>query len=175
MLSPLRAGPDEWETDVNRANIYKGVFAGLIAAGVTTGLTVLKHKYLVMPEVSTPAVMSGAVEAGFWASLAIWTATATVVWGGLFGALATRLPGSTSVSKATVYAVAVWLLMQLIVLPLAGAGLFGAEFGFGAPVVTLFLYSVYGVVLGAVFAWLKGEWRVHHHDDVHGAMRYTHY
>lgn len=160
---------------MNKANIWKGIFAGLVAAGVTTGLTVLKHMNLIMPEVSTPIVLSGATGVGFWTALAIWAVTATVLWGGLFGYLATRLPGSTAVSKATVYAVAVWLVMQLVVLPLSGAGLFGAVFGFGAPVVTLILYSVYGVVLGVVFAWLKGEWREHHPDDAHGALRYTHY
>jgi len=49
-----------------------------------------------------------------------------------------------------------------LVLPLAGANFFGVKYSFWAPLVTLALHVIYGVVLGGTFAWLKGYWHVHH-------------
>jgi hypothetical protein len=47
--------------------------------------------------------------------------------------------------------VAAWLGMMIIVMPMAGAGLFGMNLGIMAPVMTLVLHVVFGAVLGAVY------------------------
>ena len=44
--------------------------------------------------------------------------------------------------------------MMLIVMPAAGAGLFGLNMGMMAPVMTLMLHAIYGAVLGFVFSRL---------------------
>ncbi len=46
------------------------------------------------------------------------------------------------------------VLMVLMVMPMAGAGLFGLHLGIGVPVVTLMLHWVFGIVLGIVYARL---------------------
>jgi hypothetical protein len=58
------------------------------------------------------------------------------------------------VAKGLSFGVLAWLLMMLIPLPLAGAGLFGMRMGMMAPVMTLVLHLVWGAVLGATYAGL---------------------
>jgi len=46
------------------------------------------------------------------------------------------------------FASGAWVLMMLIVMPLAGAGLFGIRLGLMAAVMTLVLHVIFGAVLG---------------------------
>ncbi|MET4104588.1 Mg2+ and Co2+ transporter CorA [Roseovarius sp. MBR-78] len=39
----------------------------------------------------------------------------------------------------------------MVVMPMAGAGMFGMNFGMMAPMMTLVLHIIFGAVLGAVF------------------------
>jgi len=55
------------------------------------------------------------------------------------------------------FGTAAWLLMMIIVMPMAGAGLFGLGIGIGAPIATLVLHWVYGAVLGLTFSSLAGH------------------
>jgi hypothetical protein len=78
----------------------------------------------------------------------------TVVWDIGFALLYKVLPGGGSVTKDTVFGVLAWLLMMLIPLPMAGAGLFGPKMGMMAPMMTLVLRLILGAVLGATFGAL---------------------
>lgn len=42
-------------------------------------------------------------------------------------------------------------LLMIIVMPMAGAGLFGLQLGLMAPIATLMLHWIYGAVLGGVY------------------------
>jgi hypothetical protein len=53
--------------------------------------------------------------------------------------------------KGAVFAIMIWLLTMSMFMPMVGAGFFGTSIGFAAPVTTLVLYLVFGLVLGAVF------------------------
>lgn len=46
--------------------------------------------------------------------------------------------------------------MMVVVMPMAGAGLFGMKLGMAAPVMTLVLHMIFGGVLGGVYAALAG-------------------
>jgi len=43
------------------------------------------------------------------------------------------------------------MMMMIMVMPMAGAGLFGLHLGFGAPIATLVLHWVFGAVPGITF------------------------
>jgi hypothetical protein len=66
-----------------------------------------------------------------------------------------KLPGSSPTIKGIVFGLLAWLLMMLIPLPMAGAGLFGMKPGMMAPVMTLVLHLVWGAVLGVTFGALS--------------------
>ncbi len=78
----------------------------------------------------------------------------TVAWGGGFVLLYGLIPGGSALIKGIVFGIAAWFGMMIMVMPMAGAGLFGMAFGIMAPMMTLVLHVIYGAVLGAVFRML---------------------
>jgi len=51
------------------------------------------------------------------------------------------------VPAGLMFGVAIWLLMQIIALPMMGAGFFGSKFGMKVPIMSLIMHLVYGLVL----------------------------
>lgn len=134
-----------------------GIFAGFVATIVLSALMVMKTMMGMMPGldvVQMLTTMSGAqsVLAGWIMHFVI----GSIVWGGLFALLQDRIPGRTPLVRGVLLGIAAWLLMMVMVMPMAGAGLFGMKFGMAAPVMTLVLHIIYGATLGAVFAWRDG-------------------
>lgn len=74
-----------------------------------------------------------------------------IVWGGLFAWLDPHLPGNSHWLKGVTFGVGAWLLMMIAIMPMAGAGLFGMNFGMMAPAMTLMLHVIFGAVLGGVY------------------------
>ena len=56
-----------------------------------------------------------------------------------------------------IFGVGAWLMMMIAVMPMAGAGLFGMNFGMVAPVMTLVLHIIFGAVLGGVYGAERPE------------------
>lgn len=157
-------------------DIVKGMAAGFAATVALSALMILKDLLGLFPRVDLIALLSGMLDAPRPVGWALHFFIGTVVWGGLFGLLALRIPGATAMTKGILFAVALWLFMQLAVLPFTPAGFFGIGYGFWAPVVNLALHAVYGAVLGFTYARLKGHWHAKSPtDDARGALRYTHY
>ncbi len=76
-----------------------------------------------------------------------------VGYGILFALLDPRLPGSTHAVRRIVLGTIGWFLMM--VMPMAGAGFFALNLGIMAPVMTLVLHIVFGVVLGWTYGRLR--------------------
>ena len=68
-----------------------------------------------------------------------------------------QLPGRAYWLKGVIFGVGAWLLMMIAVMPMAGAGLFGANLGMMAPVMTLVLHIIFGAVLGGVYGAERPE------------------
>ena len=99
-------------------------------------------------------MMGGSSHAIGWAAHFV---IGSVVWGGLFAWLNPQLPGRAHWSKGVAFAIGAWLLMMIVVMPMAGAGLFGAHLGMMAPVMTLVLHIIFGVVLGGMYGAERPE------------------
>jgi len=155
----------------SRDNITRGIVAGFIATTVISFFMVLKEVSRVLYGLDLVGLLSGLFNAPEWAGWLMHYFIGAGVFGVLFAALAPRIPGATCVIRGIIFAFGAWLIMQLVVLPLAGANFFGIRYSFWAPAVTLALHLLYGFVLGGTFAWLKGHWHVHqeHHE---GDWRY---
>lgn len=134
------------------SNIWKGMIAGFIATVVLSALMIMKSTMGLMPELNVIAMLSKMM--GTASPATGWVAhffIGTVIWGGLFAWLDPRLPGGNHWLKGVVFGVGAWILMMIAVMPIAGAGLFGAHLGMMAPVMTLVLHVIFGAVLGAVY------------------------
>jgi len=131
--------------------ITAGLVAGLIATVVLSAMMLAKSMMGVMPELDVIAMLSsmmGGSAAMVWLGHFI---IGTVIWGGGFALLYGLIPGGTALVKGIVFGVAAWLGMMIMVMPMAGARLFGLGFGIMAPMMTLVLHVIYGAVLGTVF------------------------
>lgn len=145
-------------------NTYaKGVVSGFVATIVLSVLMILKAKMGMLPQMNVIAMLAGMAHAhlGVPASPVIgWLmhfGIGTVLWGLLFALLYQRLPGDGAITKGLAFSVGAWVLMMIIPMPLAGAGFFGLNLGIMAPIMTLVLHLIWGLVLGAVYAALPTQ------------------
>ncbi|WDR02853.1 hypothetical protein PSQ19_01070 [Devosia algicola] len=131
--------------------IYKGVVAGFAATVVLSALMVMKSMMGLMPELDVAAMLTNML--GLPSILFGWLMhfiIGSIVWGGAYALIRDRIPGSPAVS-GMIFGAGAWLLMMILIMPMAGAGLFGMNMGMMAPVMTLILHLIYGAVLGLVF------------------------
>jgi len=132
-------------------NISAGLVAGFAATVVLSVLMVVKGMMGVMPELDVAAMIGMMMGASVAVGWVIHFMIGTIAWGGGFAVLYDVIPGSGAVVKGIVFGIAAWLGMMIIIMPMAGAGLFGLNMGVMAPVMTLVLHIIFGAVLGSVF------------------------
>ncbi len=139
-------------------NIYaRSIIAGFAATVVLSAIMVMKGAMGLMPQLNVIAMLAHMI--GFGGPALGWLVhflIGTVLWGVLFALLYPWLPGSEPVVKGIVFAIGAWLLMMIIVMPMAGASFFGLKLGIMAPVMTLILHLIWGAVLGFVYKALPG-------------------
>jgi len=133
-------------------NWIKGMVAGFVATVVLSALMLMKAMMGVMPElnpIKMIADMLGAPPAVGWVMHFL---IGTVLWGTLFAWLDPTIPREGHWLKGILFAVGAWLVMMIVLMPMAGAGFFATHLGIMALVMTLILHVIYGLVLGAVYA-----------------------
>ncbi len=134
-----------------------GVVAGFAATIVLSTIMVIKASMGVMPGLDVIALLS-AVLGNPGVPLVGWIvhfAVGTVLWGLLFAIIYPSLPGPFWL-RGAVFSIGAWLAMMVVLMPIAGKGLFATATGMGpmVAIATLVLHLVYGIVLGAVFGAL---------------------
>ncbi|RWM19460.1 DUF6789 family protein [Mesorhizobium sp.] len=144
-------------------NTYvRSMIAGFAATLVLSLLMIMKGAMGLMPQLDVITMLSGMAQsmvgmAGAGIGWLIHFLIGTVLWGVLFALLYDRLPGSQAIAKGMSFGALAWVLMMILAMPMAGAGLFGVKLGMMAPVMTLILHLIWGAVLGFVFGRLQGE------------------
>lgn len=129
-----------------------GLVAGFVATVVLSAMMMAKAKMGVMPELDVIHMLAAMMGAGAAIGWLAHFMIGTLAWGGGFALINRHLPGSGALQKGIAFGIAAWLGMMLMVMPMAGAGLFGLGFGIAAPVMTLMLHVVFGAVLGLVYS-----------------------
>ena len=138
-------------------NIVKGIVAGLAATMVLSMIMVAKGMMGLMPELNVIAMLSSMMKVAMPLGWVIHFMIGMLVWGIGFSVVSGFLPGGSDITRGMSFGIAAWLLMMLMVMPMAGAGLFGLNMGMMAPVMTLMLHAIYGAVLGFVFSKLGSD------------------
>jgi len=137
-------------------NIKNGLIAGFVATLVLSVLFVMKSAMGITPEldiiVMLSAMMGTPLAMGWVAHFMI----GTIVWGGLFAVANSVIPGKSQTVKGILLGIAAWLMMMIVVMPMAGAGLFGSAFGMIGSAMPLMLHLIFGAVLGFSYG-LLGE------------------
>lgn len=131
-------------------NVGKGILGGLAGTAVMSALMLMKSAMGVMPQLDVIHMLSGMM--GVSAAVA-WVIHFMIgaIWGVLFALVYRAIPGGGSVVKGMLFGVGAWVMMMVLVMPMAGAGLFGMKLGMMAPVMTLVLHIIFGAVMGLVY------------------------
>jgi len=133
-------------------NITAGVKAGFVATIVLSAMMLAKGMMGLMPGLDPIVMMSAMMGAP---AIMGWVAhfmIGSLAWGIGFAVLYDFVPGNSAVAKGISWGVGAWLAMMIAVMPMAGAGFFGMSLGVMAPMMTLVMHLVFGIVLGAVYA-----------------------
>ena len=139
-------------------SIKMGFMSGLVATIIAGSMLLVNNALHGFPDVrvarSLAAILGspGDVMIGVAAILI----TGIFVFSTLFAVFAPRLPARTYLAKSLAFATASWLLMMVLFMPLAGAGLFGLGRSPVVPVATLVLNLAYWLALGMSYRWLMG-------------------
>lgn len=138
--------------------IYKGVASGFVATVVLSmamyvaaGLGPDPHVIGALTMISHRAIGS---PRWIWIGWAYHFVIGTLLWGALFGVVAWLVRPSrawTTWATAVGFGLAAWVLMMVVVLPLAGAGFFAARAGVDLLYKTLILHVLWATVLGLAF------------------------
>jgi uncharacterized protein DUF6789 len=136
------------------SNSMKGMIAGLVATLVLSALLLLKSTMNVVPELNLIRLLTSL---GSITVIQAWMdhfIVGVVVWGLLFGAYDSIAKRPAHWLKGIIFGVFAWLVMMVLFMPLAKAGLFGYRLGAMAGVVTLMYHLVFGAVLGTTYGLL---------------------
>jgi len=131
-------------------NIKAGIISGFVATIVLSIVMIAKAKMGVMPELNAIKMLAGMMRSPLFMGWVAHFMIGAVVWGILFAVLVDKLPGST-LASAVIFSIGAWIMMMIGPMPMAGAGMFGLNLGIMAPIVTLMLHIIWGVVLGLTY------------------------
>lgn len=139
-----------------------GIMSGFIATVVLSLLMIAKGLTGLMPNLDVIAMLTGMAHhlmgtpAAPGVGWMLHFLIGTLGWGVLFVLAAPTMPAQAPWAKGMVFGMLAWLAMMVIVMPMAGGGLFGFGLSLAAPVMTLMLHLVYGAVLGWTYGRLSG-------------------
>ena len=134
-------------------SIPKGLMAGLAATIVLSALMVMKSMMGLMPQLDIAKMIAGMMGSPDSPMIGwiVHFMIGIVVYGVAIAVLGEHLPGDSAVAHGIGLGVIGWLIMMVVMMPMAGAGIFGMAMGIMAPVMTLILHLIFGAVLGWVY------------------------
>lgn len=154
-------------------NVTKGIGSGFAATIVLSAIMLMKQAMGIMPQLNPVEMITQM--SGAQSPLVGWLVhffIGTILWGALYAWLDRFLPGPHWF-RGAVFATGAWLIMMIVMMPMAGAGFFALNMGMIAPIATLVLHWIYGAVLGGIYgAWSSeqtGTAQVRSHNLGHRA------
>ena len=105
----------------------------------------------VMPQFDIVGLLASMVGGSRTTAWVVHFLIGTVLWGGLFAWLDPYLLSQAHWLKGTVFGIGAWVLMMVVFMPVAGAGLFAVNLGPMVTMATLVLHALYGAIMGAVY------------------------
>jgi hypothetical protein len=128
----------------------RAVLGGFVGTVVMTGMM-----YMVAPMMGLHmdiAAMLGSMLGGSWiAGMMMHFVNGSVIFPAVYAyALYAHLPGSSAI-RGTIWGLALWLVAQIVVMPMMGAGLFSSAMGGAmAAMGSLIGHLLYGSLLGII-------------------------
>ena len=129
------------------------VLGGIVGTLAITFLMYVGGPMMGLPRMDVAAMLGGML-GGWGMGMAMHILNGTVIFPLIFAyVLYAKLPGSPHL-KGILWGLILWVLAQIVVMPMMGAGLFGLRMGGIMPTVgSLMGHIVYGALLG----WIAGH------------------
>lgn len=135
-----------------------GILAGMIATVVLSALMLLKGMMGMMPDLDVIAMIAGMMGVG---AMMGWVAHFMIgaAYGLVFATASRSGTTGSIVAQGVGLGIAGWLVMMIVLMPMAGGGMFGLAMpsGMMIPAATLMLHIIFGAVLGFSFAKLTNR------------------
>lgn len=145
---------------MKRHKILLSLLAGLGASMVHLILMEIKHRYGLLPafepyddiQRALGAFSLNRLEPPF--SWLLPYVNGAMVLGFVFGQFFSRLPGHSPWVKGALFGCFAWLVLGLVILPLAGSGIFASQLGLGiSPALLMFaMLMIYAVIMSWLYA-----------------------
>ena len=113
-------------------------------------MMIIKSMLELMPQMDVIAMLSGMLGVSTVTAWIVHFLIGTVGYGAAI-MLASRMLAKPAVVLGLILGVIGWLIMMIVMMPMAGKGLFGMHIGIMAPTMTLVLHLIFGAVLGWVY------------------------
>lgn len=136
------------------ASIWIGLIAGFVATAVLSGMMLVKDRAGFMPEMDMIGMISGMMGTSRAAGWLVHFVVGTVLYGLAFAWVFAGLWPEAYWLGGAALGIAGWLAAMLMMMPMAGKGLFGMRIGAMAPMMSLVMHVVFGVILGWVYGVL---------------------
>lgn len=135
------------------AYIYKGMFAGLVAAIVTAAAMQVASQAAIFQPLDFITLLGNFTGTGPAGGFILHCLIGTL-WGAAFAHLDPDLPGDNLRQRGVIFSLGISALMLVILLPIMGAGLLGLRLGAMMPLYVLAAHMGFGAIMGGFYAWL---------------------
>jgi hypothetical protein len=137
------------------SDLFKGIVAGAAATTVLSLMMLVIGATGIEPQLELTSLLLTvlALPAEHLLGWILHASIGSVLLGGVFACVEPRLGADSHTKSGILYGVITWLIVMMVFMPAAGAGYFGFQLSWFAPIVMLALQVVYGAVLG----WTYGK------------------
>lgn len=128
-------------------NIKASLIAGFIASIISSIVLMITTSIILIPEFNFISIQ-GSIFGLAETALSAWIVYFIfgLIWGYLYALIEPNLPKDSIFGKGLIVGILIWIIYMLILMPLAGAGLFLKEYGLRAAAIILVVDLVFGVV-----------------------------
>ena len=133
-----------------------GLMSGFIASVVSSMILMIMTSIILVPEFNF-VLVEGSIFGLAETALSAWIVYFVFgfIWGYLYAVIEPSLPGEGAIFKGIIAGLLIWLAYMLILMPLAGTGLFLKQYGFKAAAIILVVDLAFGIVLGYFYDRLR--------------------
>ena len=134
---------------MKKPNLKKSILGGFIGTAVMTMMMYKGAPMLIGKKMDIAERIGSMVGDSWVAGMALHWANGVIVFPLIFSLLLFPLLPGKAVVKGIIWAIILWLIAQLILMPMTGAGVFSSNIG-GMKVVmaSLMGHIIYGAILG---------------------------
>jgi len=134
--------------------LWAGLIAGFVATTILSMMQLMKQKMNIMPQLDMIRMISGMMGASRGMGWVVHFIGGTVLYGLTYVYLFAGLGPDAHWLSGAALGAAGWLMAMLVMMPMAGNGVFGMKLGVMVPVMALMMHIVFGAIIGFVYGWI---------------------